>query len=88
MLYHFIISPLPYQFWRYWLHLHNKYFKLSVRIILPRIARPIVRVTHTTGSKFDCKKKYERIPIHGLFYRFKSFKVTIIEHTVSKSYNR
>lgn len=50
--------------------------------MLPCIVRPILSVTHATVSKFDCKKKnHERISIHSLFYGYKSFKVTIMEHT-------
>lgn len=53
--------------------------------MLPCIVRPIVSVTHATVSKFDCKKKHERISTHSLFYRYKSFKVTIMEHTETET---
>lgn len=53
--------------------------------MLPCIVRPILSVTHATVSKFDCKKKHERISIHSLFYGYKSFKVTIMEHTETKT---
>lgn len=51
-----------------------------MRIILFCIVCFIVCVIYIIGSKFDCKKKYERIFIYSLFYRFKSFKVIIMEY--------